>query len=236
MVRFALASLALMSASSTISLSADLIRVSEVAWIALTTPERTAISERHVVSIIPADSAGVIVDAQTINESTPGTTTGAQLGAAYGSALYVDRAFRGPNYNYSATRNLSAGLLGAMAGSMADQRPHAQFHTRYTIRTLDGQIHYRDEVKAEPFRHSLGICIAVAGLQPIDQAICVQTAGALRQRYLAAHAPPETMRTETAASSAPEAPEDGLVLCKFGTSAPVLTARTTCNIAGGESR
>ena len=120
-----------------------------------------AISERNLVNIIPSNTAGIIIDAQTINESTPGTTAGSQLGAAYGSALYVDRAFRGPNYNYSATQNVSAALLGAIVGGMADQRPQARFHTRYTLRTLDGQIRYQDEVKADSFRHSVGICVTL---------------------------------------------------------------------------
>jgi hypothetical protein len=222
------------------------IRVAEPAWLDLEPPERDILSQRYLVNIFPAQSAGTITDAQTINESTPGTTAGSQLGAAYGSAAYVDRAFRGPRYNYSATNNITAALAGALiGGALLDQPGRAQFHTRYAIRTLDGQIQYRDEVKGDAFRHSVGICVSVASMQPIDQAICNQTPDTIRRQHLAQAAappPPPTPEPRPAVDAAPltleiiAAETDNFVRCKFGSNPPVMIARTTCENAKGEVR
>ena len=87
-------------------------------WNSVSKSEQADVKGAFDVRLIPIDAYGVTVDAQTMDQSQPGNVAGSNLGAAVGSAVYVDRAFRGPNYNYSATANIGAAVLGALIGSL----------------------------------------------------------------------------------------------------------------------
>ena len=114
---------------------------------------------------------GTVIDNQGIDQSSPGTTGGAMVGSALGSAAYIDRAFR-PGNNYSAVAQVGAGLLGALLGAQLDRRPVSQYHFRYALRQRDGEIVSSDSVQQDAFRHPIGMCLRIADLQPVSQSLC----------------------------------------------------------------
>jgi len=163
---------AILFAYSGSSLAAQTLTLPQHIWDSLEAGQRDVFSERYIVNVIPGSSYGIILDAQTMNESTSGTTSGSQLGAAYGSAIYVDRTFSRRNRNYSATDNLTAGIVGGMIGSLADKPPQAVYRTRYTIQDGNGGVSYVEETKADAFRHSVGLCVALSPLRLIHLDSC----------------------------------------------------------------
>jgi hypothetical protein len=99
---------------------------------------------------------GVILSAQHIDESPPGTRTGAALGAAIGQAAYIDSSsWR----TYRASSQLAAGLLGAMLGSALDQRPTKQYLKVYYVRTPAGETKRIDERAKDAILLPVGACI-----------------------------------------------------------------------------
>ena len=114
---------------------------------------------------------GTAFDNQGIDQSSAGTSGGAMVGSALGSAAYIDRAFR-PGNNYSAVAQLGAGLLGALVGSQLDRQPVSQFRVRYALRRRDGEIVSRDSVQQDAFRHLVGMCLRIADLLPVSQTLC----------------------------------------------------------------
>lgn len=174
---------AILFAYASISLAAQTLTLPQHIWDSLQPDQRALLSERFVVNVIPGSTYGIILDAQTMNQSTSGTTSGSHLGAAYGSAIYIDRAFSGSprNWNYSATNNLTAGIVGALLGSLADKPAQALYRTRYTIKDGNGGVSYAEETKADAFRHSVGLCVALSPLRLIDLDTCRIT----REQFLA---------------------------------------------------
>lgn len=85
--------------------SAEVLNIPQHIWDGLQIDQRNLIGERFVVNVRDGNSYGIIIDAQSLNESTQGSNAGSQLGAALGSSTYVDNAFSGSprNWNYSAT-------------------------------------------------------------------------------------------------------------------------------------
>ena len=82
--------------------AADLLKVNATVWNNLTEPERATLQTSYIVDVATGTSYGVIVDAQAVNESTPGSTAGSPLGGALGSAMYVDKAFKaGMGFRYA---------------------------------------------------------------------------------------------------------------------------------------
>ncbi len=249
---------AILFAYSGILFAAELLTVPQHLWDSLQPEQKTLLSERFVINVMAGSTYGIILDAQTLNESTPGTNAGSRLGAAYGSSMYVDRAFSGSpqNWNYSATNNLTAGLVGGIIGSLADKPAQALFRTRYTIKNGNGEVNYVEEGKANAFRHSVGLCMALAPLRPIG----LDTCGMTREQFLAKHnllaksPPPPVVRTDepskaqakhdnseaglSPTSSAVASPDASvvrgeMVRCKFGLASPVRVSRATCEDAGG---
>lgn len=155
--------------------------LSQENWDALSAEEQDKLKQLYAVRTYAADRFGVITDVQTIDQSTPGTSGGAALGGAVASAAYIDRSLRGNSY--SAGANLAVGLLGAILGSAADSAPVQQYKTRYTVKLADGEVQYFDEVKADAFRHSSGVCIHVPEITLATQNLCNQTAESVRKRY-----------------------------------------------------
>ena len=238
--------------------AAELVTVPQHVWDTLQPDQKTLLSDVFVVNVMAGNTYGVILDAQTLNESTPGTNAGSRLGAAYGSAMYVDRAFSGSprNWNYSATNNITAGVVGGLIGSLADKPAQALFRTRYTIKDGNGGVTYVEEAQPNAFRHSIGLCMALGPLRPIP----LETCGMSRDQFLAKYnllarvPPPPPVRPENASNprvvsenleaglspttnaAAPPNPTltvGEMVLCKFGIASPVRTSRVTCEGAGG---
>ncbi len=225
----------------------QVLLISQTAWLDLIPPERAIIQQKYVVNLVEQDAFGVIIDNPGVDESSPGTTGGANLGAAVGNATYVDNANR--TGNYSAKGQLAANLVGALLGSALDSKPHAQYHFRYAVRLGSGNIGYFDEVKGDPFRHPVGVCVSVPLLALIDQQVCSQTADFLRAAYIQTGGlrpgstpppPPSatmvqqsapTVQSSDTVSAAPEPSQ--LVNCKLGTNAPVRTSASKCTAING---
>jgi outer membrane lipoprotein SlyB len=191
-------------------------------------PERNAIQQLKVVSVIADDAAGTIIDAQTLNSSDPGTNAGGQLGSAIGSAAYVDNAFKGNDWNYSAKTHLGASLVGAFLGSALDRPPTAAFTTRYAVRTLDGQVKTITQTKDNAFRQSIGVCVTLPDLELTDQSVCGTPAAAPIAVPAMAASQPDTVRPQTVVTSQDD------VLCKFGVTAPIRTTEDKCNANEGK--
>lgn len=155
----------------------QLITLPSQLWGALSEQQRNQLEDRYVVDVISERNYGVILNVQQVNESTPGTTAGSQLGAAYASAAYVDRAFKGTpqNWNYSATGQLTSTLAGALIGSMLDKAPENRFHARYTIRSGNGDVGYLDSYSSDQFTHPAGMCVQINPLKPISAETCQLT-------------------------------------------------------------
>jgi hypothetical protein len=99
---------------------------------------------------------GVILSAQHVDESRPGTRTGAAFGAAIGQAAYIDStSWR----TYRASSQLAAGLLGAMLGSALDQRPTKQYLKVYFVKTPTGETKRIDERAKDAILLPVGACI-----------------------------------------------------------------------------
>lgn len=152
-------------------------------WDQLSADERQAIEASHELKLIEPTAYGIVIDVQGVDQSTPGTNSGAALGGAVASAAYIDRALSG-NHSYSAGANLAIGLLGAVLGSAMDKAPSSQFQFRYTIKQGDGEIQYFDEVKSTNFRHSVGVCVLVPALTLVSQQVCAQTLESVRSRFI----------------------------------------------------
>lgn len=240
--RFSAAFIACLSLFFCMHLSAQqLAKISQSAWLALSPAERELIQRKHVVDLVEQDAFGIIIDNQTLNESSGGTVGGASLGGAIANATYIDNAIKGGNY--SAKTQLAAGLLGAILGSSLDSKPVAQYHLRYAIRLGSGNIKYIDETKGDPFRHPVGVCVSVPNIKLIDQHVCGQTVATLRATYL--QPPVEQIfinqpagQTVLAGDGAAKIAADSssipaLVNCKLGTLAPVRTSAEKCQLIKG---
>ena len=232
----------LLALLGTSAFAQQLTKVSQSAWLVLTQAERAAIQGKYIVELAEQDSFGIIIDNQGVNESTAGTTAGANLGGAVANAAYIDNAIK--SGNYSAKNQLAVGILGAVLGSALDSQPTTQFHFRYAVKLGNGNIQYFDEVKTDAFRHPVGVCVSVPRIALIDQQLCSQTAASLRLAYLGIplqpteNAPAITAINSKALETLPNATgvsvlSPTLVNCKLGTLAPVKTSAEKCELIKG---
>ena len=214
------------------------IVVSRQAWQGLSPEERTIIQSKQVVDVREGSSYGEVLDAQGIDESTPGTNGGAALGAAIGNAAYIDRAFK-PDNNYSAKTQLAAILLGAAIGSSLDKPAQAQYRFRYAIRLPNGDIEYREITQTDPFRHPPGVCLDLNSLEKTPQSLCAVGADGLRARFLRDATSTSLQTTPTAEVSTDNIPaetkkSESPIQCKPANLATITTTREKCLIINGE--
>ena len=158
------------------------INVTASAVAALTSEERQKLLLKAGVQVLTDEQYGTIIDAQGVDQSTPGSRGGASLGGAVASAGYLDNALRGGNY--SAVNQLAIGLLGAAVGSSLDIPATSRFQFRYTVKLGDGDIKYFDEMKSTAFRHSIGVCVLVPAMELVSTRVCNQTAESIRASLL----------------------------------------------------
>lgn len=170
-----------------IQIKGKALYVSALIYEQLSAKEAATLKEKYFVRVVSAKEAGLIVDRQVANESAQGSTAGSQLGAAVGSATYVDRAFAGnpSNWNYSAKGHVGAQVLGAViGGALADTSATSAYSVRYAIRHLDGSRSYQLESSSSPFGHSVGTCVSIKNLTLLPQEVCELDSPAFRNRYL----------------------------------------------------
>ena len=226
---------------STSLLAQQVIKVTQSAWANLTSGEQALIQQKNIVDLVEAKSFGTIIDNQGVDESTAGTSGGAQLGGAIASAAYIDNALKGGNYSFKG--QLAIGLLGALLGSTLDSKPNAQYHFRYAVRLGSGDVAYFDETKGDPFRHPVGVCVSVPYIALIDQQLCTQTPTTLRASYMPKSVLPVYEVSQSNAAtvmertgiqvSSSETSVPILVSCKLGTLAPVRTSAEKCELIKG---
>lgn len=220
----------------------QLIKVSQPVWVMLSITEREEIQKKYIVELAEQEAFGVIIDNQGVNESTNGTSSGANFGGAFANAAYIDNALKGGSY--SAKNQLAIGILGALLGSTLDAKPNAQYHHRYAVKLGNGEIKYFDEVKGDPFRHPVGVCVSVPNIALIEQQLCMQTAQYLRVTYLNFLIMPVVdlapVRMENAHSAnqgkgtSPKSDtQSSQVNCKLGNLAPVRTSAEKCELIKG---
>lgn len=249
-LRFVLVGSFIFGTSATFA--AEMLNVPQHIWDSLLADQRTTLSERYAVNVVEGNSYGTILDAQSLNESTAGTNIGSQLGSRYASAGYVDNAFKGSpqSWNYSATGHLTAQLAGALLGSLADKPAEARFRTRYTIKTGSGGVEYVEENKGDALRHSIGLCVTVRPIRPIEFDTCTQTPDQFLAKYaflltpsrnvLHPGQPTRAPGNITPTATTPEslvkaqAVESGdFVQCKIGLASPIRVTASVCESAGG---
>lgn len=209
------------------------------AWEALSESEREYIRASHIIMVADPADFGLIVDAQGVDQSTPGSNAGSVAGGAVGSVGYIDHALR--RGNYSPGKHLAFGLLGVLIGSAANSDPVSRFQFRYAIKMSDGEIVTRDVVQSDPFRHSAGMCLSLSAVLPVSKAMCGQTADEIRAKYISPTAAVQV--AETKADKAPEAASvstektevsgEEKITCKLKDQAPVFAMRQQCEILGG---
>lgn len=176
--------LMLLTAATEAMAGKDLVRVNERVWMELREPERAALKENYYVSVMPATEYGIILNVQVVDESIPGRSGGSQLGSAVGSAAYIDHAFGGRNWNYSASGHLGASLLGSIIGGSMDAPPVPIFRSRYTITDLRGNVRTFDRVDSRPFTMPVGTCVSVPGLIISERSICQMDVSAIRSEFI----------------------------------------------------
>lgn len=220
--------------------NSTIIKVPSHVWQGLNQDEKDIVGSKYVVDLIPSDLVGVIVDAQGVDRSDPGTIGGRLLGGAVGSAAYVDRAFKGSG-DYSAKSHLGVALLGALVGSAFDRPASQKYHYRYTVKTLSNKIEYLDEHSVEPFRKSPGACVSLPSLDSVPQDMCSESDDGFRKKYVQSapgrktiEAVKEDVHRKGVSSGATPVPVDALIKCKFGLNSPVLVERSICESASGE--
>jgi hypothetical protein len=219
----------------------QLLKVSQPVWLGLAQYERDIIQQRYLIEVAQPESFGIIIDNQGVDESTPGSSAGSNLGQAVANAAYVDKAFR--DGNYSAKTQLGAILLGGLLGSALDSGPVSRFHYRYTIRAGNGKIQSIDEVASDPFRHPVGVCVDLPAIRiASDQQLCGQDLAGFRRDYLSVSAgvsqdaarplvPPAAFVNASAHQI--EAMPAGLVDCKPTSLAPIRTTAEKCRQING---
>lgn len=209
--------------------------VPEALWSSLTAKEKSQVSNALEVNLVSTASMGVIVDVQTLDQSQAGNNAGSQLGAAFGSAAYVDNAFSGDNVDYSAKKHLGVALLGGMLGSAADKAPVSSFRTRYTIKLQDGNIQHVEEETHNQFRHSVGLCVFLEPFKIVNQQLCSMTKADLltaAESKQSAHQAPQLPQIKLEQAT-PVAEDTKLVRCKIGDNSATLLPKSTCDTLGG---
>lgn len=145
------------------------ITVPDATWGALNSEQRDRVTARFAVSVAEKGRFAKIVHVQSINESTAGTTAGAELGSSFGQARYIDRS----NWqNYSATGQLGAGILGAVIGSMVDSPARNAYRLIYTLKSADGSVQTVQRVSASPIYVAPGLCVDMASFTPTRDDYC----------------------------------------------------------------
>ena len=209
--------------------------IPEVLWNSLTAKEKSHVSNALEVNLVSTASMGVILDVQTLDQSQAGSNAGSQLGAAFGSAAYVDNAFSGDNVDYSAKKHLGVALLGGVLGSAADKAPVSSFRTRYTIKLQDGNIQQVEEETHNQFRHSVGLCVFLEPFRIINQQLCSMTKAdllaAAENKQIARQSP--QLPQAKLEQAMPVAEETKSVRCKVGENSATLLSKSTCDALGG---
>lgn len=214
------------------------VDIPETLWNALSDSEKEKIIKSHEVNLLASDSYGFLIDVQTLNKSTAGSNVGSSLGAAYGEANYIDRAFSGNNIDYSASKQITAGLAGAILGSvLLDKAPVSKFSNRYTIKTITNDIKFIVESSSSPqFTHSVGLCVLLSPLRPASQDLCALTKEELLLKLglTTSNISQPSQATSSETKSITSNSSNKKVKCKVDNNAPTYIDSNLCIQINGE--
>ena len=221
-----------------------LLSVSATSWSSLTQQQRDSVSTQYVVEVAEHGRYAKIVHVQSINESTSGSVAGTQLGNAVGQAQYIDKS----NWsNYSAKRQIGAGILGAVIGSMLDAPPQIAHRLVYTLRSSDGSVRVLEKVSQSQIYNAPGLCIDTVLFVPASDDHCENIWPVEIRAIVGAPPAAETRSTATPAgvgqlaptpsvaqpATSPAISRDDIVYCRLGSTAVVSTTAVKCLQAGG---
>jgi len=214
--------------------------VTNGAWAALNQQQRDLVSTRYAVEVADKGRFAKIINVQGVNESTPGTTGGAQLGGAFGQAQYIDNA----NWsNYSARNQLGAGIVGALLGSTLDAPARTMHRIVYTLKSSDGSVSVIEKVSQSPIYVAPGLCVDTASFKPVSDGLCEDVLPPEIRSVIGQADNPTTSKTGGQSGTslpvpskpaAPQAiPRGEVVLCRLGSTSSVSTTVEKCLQAGG---
>jgi hypothetical protein len=102
---------------------------------------------------------GIVLSAQVSDESHINSGAGAQVGALYGQAGYIDSASW---QNYSATSQITYGLAGAIIGGLLLDAPtQSAFRLTYFVKMSDGNIKKIETTSDSATRIPEGVCVEI---------------------------------------------------------------------------
>ncbi len=208
-------------------------------WATLTQQQRDLVSSRYAIEVTDKGRFAKIINVQGVNESTPGTSGGAQLGGAFGQAQYLDNANW---HNYSARNQLGAGIIGALLGSALDAPARTVYRIVYTLKNSDGTVNVIEKVSQSPIYVAPGLCVDTASFTPVRDSMCedvlppeiLSLFGQAESSIAAKTAGSSSTPLSAPAKPAPSSiPSGNVVLCRLGNTASVPTTAEKCLHAGG---
>jgi len=202
------------------------IAIPSYLWDQLTPIKKAQISAKYKINLLSDNMLAQITDAQTLDKSIAASNAGSNLGAVVGQAAYIDNAFKGDSINYSATGQVGAAIAGAIIGASLDTSGAQIFKTRYTVKTRANEIQYIEDVSNTPLRHSVGLCVFTLPFGLDKDNLCN-----LNQSEFFAYLDKKLMLENKQSSSANSSSET--VLCKVGSNASTMMAKSTCTSLGG---
>lgn len=217
---------------------ASSIDIPENLWSSLSDSEKEKIAKLYEANLIAPDTYGLLIDVQTLNKSTSGNNVGSSLGAAYGEANYIDRAFSGNNIDYSASKQITSGLAGAILGSLLlDKAPVSKYSNRYTVKTITNEIKYIEEISSSPqFTQSVGLCVLLNPIRPASQDLCTLTKTELLLK-LDSGTNPQSQQHQSIPLESKSVNSNSIikkVKCKIGNNAPTYIDSNLCIQVNGE--
>lgn len=159
--------------------------VAKALYALLDEQERSYLESRFSVRTFADEDFGVVTDRQVHHEMTSGNKAGSALGAALASGAYVDRSFAGApsSWRYSASDHVATQIVGAaVGGALLDKESSEQYRFRYAIRTQSGKLIQRDDVSSAAIGQSMGSCVDIATMKPLQEDLCSETLEELRKR------------------------------------------------------
>lgn len=156
--------------------------VRQSVWNGLSEASRSLAERNYRVFVNPDADYGMVADVQTINRSTGGSTAGSTVGASVAQIAYVDRSF--DNMTYSPWSQIGFGILGAIAGSVANTAPVERYQHIYTVRRGNGELFKSEQMGGAADRMAPGTCVTLPALNQVPQQICEETPSSFEARML----------------------------------------------------
>ena len=70
-----------------------IVRIKSEVFGSLSSEEREKLNQKYTIKFLQANDYGNIIEAQTLNESTAGSSAGSELGSYLGQINYINKSF-----------------------------------------------------------------------------------------------------------------------------------------------